>query len=256
MKIVTFNLRCDNNSDGENRWQFRKGIVLDRLEAEAPDVAGFQEVKPEMADFLRRHLNGYLCVGCGRSAEYGGENNMIAFRQDRYELMRLETFWLSGTPDEPGSRYPNQSDCPRVCTHIELRPWDSAAVFHVYNTHLDHVSDEARILGAQAIMRHIDEDQKRRPAPLVVTGDMNAEPDSGAIAVFTSGEKHPLVNETPDFIASYHGFGKCPEHAQIDYIFSEGFKAVRPPVAWSELSFGKCLSDHNALCAFLEPAGE
>ena len=89
MKIVTFNLRCDNNHDGENRWQFRKGIVLDRLEAEAADVVGFQEVKPEMADFLRRHLNGYLCVGCGRSAEFAGENNMIAFRQDRYELMRL-----------------------------------------------------------------------------------------------------------------------------------------------------------------------
>ena len=36
MKIVTFNLRCDNNGDAENRWEFRKGIVLDRLEAEAP----------------------------------------------------------------------------------------------------------------------------------------------------------------------------------------------------------------------------
>ena len=43
MKIVTFNLRCDNNGDGENRWQFRKGIVLDKIEAEAPDVIGFQE---------------------------------------------------------------------------------------------------------------------------------------------------------------------------------------------------------------------
>ena len=123
MKIVTFNLRCDNNHDAENRWQFRKGIVLDRLEAEAPDVVGFQEVKPEMADFLRKHLNGYLCVGCGRGVVYDGENNMIAFRQDKYELMRLETFWLSETPDTPGSRYPNQSDCPRVCTHIPPRSW-------------------------------------------------------------------------------------------------------------------------------------
>ena len=252
MKIVTFNLRCDNNGDAENRWEFRKGIVLDRLEAEAPDVAGFQEVKPEMACFIRAHWNGYLCVGCGRNADYTGENNMIGFRTDRYELMSLDTFWLSDTPNQPGSRYADQSDCPRVCTHALLRPLEGASLFHVYNTHLDHRSDSARVLGAQAIMRRIAEDMKRCPAPFVVTGDMNAEPDSPAIAVFTANEAYPLINETPDFPGSYHGFGQCPKHAQIDYIFSHGFTAVRPPVAWRELSFGKHLSDHNALCACLE----
>ncbi len=248
MKIVTFNLRCDNNHDGENRWEFRKGLVLDRLEAEAPDVVGFQEVKPQMADFLRKHLNGYLCVGCGRGEAFDGENNMIGFRADRFELMQLETFWLSETPNLPGSRYPGQSSCPRVCTHALLRPLEGARLFHVYNTHLDHVADEARVLGAQAILRHIDADLARWPAPLVVTGDMNAEPDSPAVALF----EQSLVNETPGFVASYHGFGACPEHPQIDYIFSRGFTAARPPVAWSELSFGNHLSDHNALCAFLE----
>ena len=248
MKIVTFNLRCDNNGDGENRWEFRKGLVLDRLEREAPDVVGFQEVKPEMADFLRNHWNGYLCVGCGRGEAFDGENNMIGFRPDRFELMKLETFWLSGTPNTPGSRYPNQSSCPRVCTHIMLRPPGGARLFHVYNTHLDHVSDEARVLGAQAILRHIEADQAEWPAPLVLTGDMNAFPDSPPIALF----EKTLKNETPGFVASYHGFGTCPEHEQIDYIFSRGFEATQPPVAWNELSFGKHLSDHNALCAFLE----
>ena len=29
MKVVTFNLRCDTPHDGENRWEFRKGLVLD-----------------------------------------------------------------------------------------------------------------------------------------------------------------------------------------------------------------------------------
>ncbi|MBR3502632.1 MAG: endonuclease/exonuclease/phosphatase family protein [Clostridia bacterium] len=248
MKIVTFNLRCDNNHDGENRWEFRKGLVLDRLEAEAPDVVGFQEVKPQMGDFLRKHLSGYLCVGCGRGEAFDGENNMIGFRLGRFELMQLETFWLSETPYKPGSRYPNQSDCPRVCTHAMLRPMEGARLFHVYNTHLDHVSDEARVLGAKAILDRIAENDARWPAPLVLTGDMNAAPDSPAIALFEKA----LKNETPCFTASYHGFGACPEHEQIDYIFSRGFTAARPPVAWSELSFGKHLSDHNALCAFLD----
>lgn len=250
MKIVTFNLRCDNDRDAENRWEFRKGIVLDRLEAESPDVVGFQEVKPQMADFLRKHLDGYLCVGCGRGAAFDGENNMIGFPVDRFELMQLETFWLSETPDQPGSRYPGQSSCPRVCTHVILRPLDGARVFHVYNTHLDHISEEARVLGAQAILKHVAEDLGHRNAPLLLTGDMNDYPDSPAIALFEKA----FTNETPGFTGSYHGFGTCPEHEQIDYIFSRGFTAIQPPVAWNELAFGKHLSDHNALCAFLDIA--
>ncbi len=252
MKIVTFNLRCDNNGDAENRWQFRKGIVLDRLEAETPDVVGFQEVRPEMAEFIRMHWNGYLCLGCGRGASFDGENNMIGFRADRFELMQLDTFWLSETPDVPGSRYADQSSCPRVCTHVMLRPLAGSSLFHVYNTHLDHVSDSARVLGAQAIMRRIAEDMKHRSAPFVVTGDMNADPDSPAIDVFKNNPWYPLVNETPHFPASYHGFGRCPDAPQIDYIFSHGFTAVKPPEAWSDQAFGKYLSDHNALCAYLE----
>ena len=56
MKIATFNLRTDVPGDGENRWQCRKGLVLDRLMAEQPDVVGFQEATPEMAGFLRRYM--------------------------------------------------------------------------------------------------------------------------------------------------------------------------------------------------------
>lgn len=46
MKIATFNVRTDTPVDGENRWQFRKGLILDKLTAEQPDVIGFQETTP------------------------------------------------------------------------------------------------------------------------------------------------------------------------------------------------------------------
>ena len=251
MKIVTFNLRCDNNYDKENRWQFRKGIVLDRIESEQPDVIGVQECQPGMADFLKRHLNGYLFVGCGRDKDYTGENNMVGIRSDRFELMGLETFWLSPTPNVPGSRYPEQSDCPRVCTHVMLRPIDSDRIFHVYNTHLDHVSQQARALGATAIMDHMRRDLAVWPAPVLLMGDMNDYPDSPAIAVFMNDKDHPLINQTPNFPASWHAYGERMDAGQIDFILSEGFDAEKEPVAWSELSYGKYLSDHNALCAYL-----
>ena len=79
MKIATFNVRTDIPVDGENRWQFRKGLILDKLTAEQPDVIGFQETTPVMADFIKKYMPAYWFVGCGRNADYLGENNMIGF---------------------------------------------------------------------------------------------------------------------------------------------------------------------------------
>ena len=251
MKIVTFNLRCDNDYDAENRWEFRKGLVLDKLDAEKPDAVGFQEVTPAMGDFLKRWMTEYLFVGCGRGAKYDGENNMIGIRRDRFELMNLETYWLSGTPDVPGSRYENQSECPRVCTHVILRTLDTNRLFHLYNTHLDHVSDEARVLGARALMEHMKRDLMRFDLPVILMGDMNAAPDSAPIKVFLTHPEVRLTCQTPDFPASWHDFGRKMEQPQIDYIFTKGFEAEREPVAWNDKPFGKYLSDHEALCAFL-----
>lgn len=252
MKVVTFNLRCDTPHDGENRWEFRKGLVLDKLDAEKPDLAGFQEAQPQMAAFLKRYLTDYLFVGCARGAHYDGENNMIAIRRDRFELLSLETFWLSPTPDVPGSRYANQSSCPRVCTHVMLRALETNERFHYYNTHLDHVSDEARVLGAQAIMGRMREDIARYDLPVILSGDMNAAPDSGAIAAFLTDPEIRLTNQTPDFPASWHDYGRQMDEPQIDYIFMRGFAAEKAPVAWADRPFGKFLSDHTPLCAYLK----
>ena len=248
MKIVTFNLRCDNDGDGENRFQFRKGLILDKIEAEKPDILGFQEVLPVMSDFLRTYLLGYECVGCGRGEHFDGENNMIAYRRDRFELMSLETFWLSPTPNKPGSRYAEQSDCPRVCTHAMLRLLGTDRLLHMFNTHLDHISSSARVLGAQAVMRKVDEAVALWPAPVILTGDMNDGPASDCIAVFRSS----LTDQTPGFKATWHGWGTHPDADQIDFIFTRGMKAAGAPVAWSEKPYGKFLSDHDALEATLD----
>lgn len=256
MKIATFNLRTDAPVDGGNRWQCRKGLVLDRLMAERPDVVGFQEATPEMAGFLRRHMQGYICVGNGRERDLTGENNMIAFRQDAFELIALDTFWLSDTPDVPGSRYANQSEYPRICTHAMLRRLGDGAQFHAYNTHLDHVSDEARVLGARAILRRIASDLECHPLPLALTGDMNAAPDSPPLRALLGDARVRLTNQTPNFPASYHAYGARPDLPQIDYVLTQGFRAVGAPVAWTRAECGLYLSDHSALCASVEPCAD
>ncbi len=251
-KIVTFNLRTDVKVDGENRFQFRKGLILDKIHSEAPDVVGFQEMAQAMGVFLSKYLAPeYTLVGCGRKADFSCESCKIAYRADKYELMFLETFWLSDTPYVPGSRFECASEYPRICTHIILRPFEGGTPFHIYNTHLDHISDEARTLGAKAILRHMADDLERWDYPAALMGDMNAFPDSGAISAFLNDEEVKLVNQTPDFPSSYHGFGTT-EQPQIDYIFTTGFEAAEAPTAWGKTPYGKYLSDHNALCAHLE----
>ena len=252
IKVVTFNLRCDVFSDTNNRWQRRKGLILDRLTDEAPDLIGFQECQPGMGDFLKRYLPEYLFVGCGRSADYSGENNMIGIRRERFELMALETFWLSPTPDVPGSRYDDQSDCPRICTNVLLRTLDTNRLLRFYNTHLDHVSESARVLGAQAVMGRMKEQLRGRESlPVLLTGDMNTTPGSPTMLCFTQDDELPLTDQTVG-LPSFHAYGRrCPS-TQIDFILSRGFVPVRPAVAWRERPYGFYLSDHDALCACLE----
>ena len=120
MKLVTFNIRCDFDQDGENSFRFRKGLILKKLEEEKPDVICFQEVLPHVAVWLRENLKDYYVVGCGRSEELRDEQVSVAFRKEKLNLISMETFWLSPSPYEPASRYPAQSTCPRVCTEVLL----------------------------------------------------------------------------------------------------------------------------------------
>ena len=80
MKIVTFNLRCDVDVDGANRFINRKGLILEKIDTERPDVIGFQEMTPPMRDFLIKHLPDYMFLGRSRSADFTGEHADIAYR--------------------------------------------------------------------------------------------------------------------------------------------------------------------------------
>ena len=120
MKIVTFNVRCDYGQDGPNNFCFRQPLILRRLAAEKPDVIGFQEVLPHVQRWLREALPGYTVVGCGRGADYQGEAMTLAVRNETAELLDWRTFWLSPHPDVPGSRYQDQSECPRTCADAIL----------------------------------------------------------------------------------------------------------------------------------------
>ena len=245
MKIVTFNLRTENGRDGLNAFENRRGFIIDRLEAHDADIIGFQEITPGMNDFLRTHMDKYTLVGCGRNANYLGEHNPVAFKKDRFELIGLDVSWLSETPFVPGSRFPVQSSCPRIITHTILRPLGDGAPFHFYNTHLDHVSSEARVQGATQLLNKMREDQKTHPFPLILTGDFNAEPDKPEIRMFTA-DPLGLTDQSNGVGTTWHGYGTS-FGPRIDYIFTRGFTAESEATLWTEQLGGLYLSDHYAV---------
>ena len=86
MKIVTFNLRMETAADGPHCFRSRRGAIVERIRSEQPDILGFQEALPAMYDYLRAHLTEYTFVGHGRSENYLGDANPIAFRTERFAL--------------------------------------------------------------------------------------------------------------------------------------------------------------------------
>ena len=101
MKVVTFNIRCDYGQDGLNEFANRKELILRKINQEKPDIIGFQEVLPHVAKWLKENLNEYYVIGCGRGANLRDEQMSIAYRRDRINLISMETWWLSQTPDVP-----------------------------------------------------------------------------------------------------------------------------------------------------------
>lgn len=59
VSVMTFNIRLDAASDGDNIWNNRKGAVVDMLNYYQPDLLGMQEVCPnQMDDFkIKNFLN-------------------------------------------------------------------------------------------------------------------------------------------------------------------------------------------------------
>ena len=249
MRFVTFNLRYDNQWDGENRFCFRQPLILRVIEAEKPDVICFQEVLPHMAAWLKKNLKDYYIIGCPRGERLDGEQVSVAFRKEGYQLLEMSSFWLSETPAVPGSRYPDQSDCPRTCTDAVLLEEAGGQVFRVMNTHLDHVGKEARERGLRQILRRAETEAFFRHAPVILAGDFNAEPDSEEMALLT--ESHDLVQITREIGGTWHNFGREERPKQIDYIVLRGHVICDGIRKWTQQENGVWLSDHYPVCADL-----
>ena len=171
LHVVTFNIRYDNPNDGINRWEARIPLVEKYLIKESPDIIGMQEVVHRQILDLQRILPDYDYVGTGRNdGKADGEYTPIFYRKDKVNLLEHSQFWLSETPEVPGSKGWDAA-ITRIVTWAKFEDRESGKVFYFFNTHFDHMGAEARHHSAVLLSEKI---AAIAPGfPVVVTGDFN-----------------------------------------------------------------------------------
>ncbi|WBV55767.1 endonuclease/exonuclease/phosphatase family protein [Chryseobacterium daecheongense] len=226
LKVMSFNIRLQVESDKENAWTERKQDVQDLLMYYHPDYFGVQEVLPEQMKDLKKGLQNYNYVGVGRDdGKEEGEFSAIFYDNERLQVVKSDTFWLSETPDKPSRGW--DAACNRVCTYAVFKDRKSKKEFLAMNLHFDHVGNVARVKSAELILKKIKELNPGN-LPLTLSGDFNLTDNSEPIKIISQNLKDSFYNsETQHYgpKGTFTGFNvnEIPKD-RIDYIFVKGMK--------------------------------
>ena len=252
LKMVSFNLRISFADDGINSFRHRCGSIIKKIKSELPDIICFQEASDESTDFLTENLPDYNFIFNKRNADFSGEGLLTAVLKHTFYVLGADFFWMSPTPNKPGSRYQEQSNCPRITQCILIQSKSDGKLLRLYNVHLDHKSNTARIHGIHSLLAHAQKQNAVHPAPLVIMGDFNAQPNTETINYCHTFKDIQLTDLTDNLTASFHDFGKLlPDRAiKIDYIFSDNqmSKSKITSYIWDVNSDGIYLTDHYPIC--------
>lgn len=190
---MTYNIRFDCPTDGPFRWAHRSHMVASMINFHKVDIVGMQEVLlHQLQDLERSFKSKYKWIGAGREdGHMGGEFVPIFYKESKLELIESGNFWLSETPSIPGSLSWGAA-CPRMATwgvfHTKS-PKNPNKYLMFVNTHLDHMSEVARIEGVKLIKQMIASQLSKiqqAGVGVVVVGDLNATENSAPIQTMTA----------------------------------------------------------------------
>lgn len=222
LKIMTYNIRLNTTSDGVNAWPNRKEKVFELIKKHSPDAFGVQEAVPEQMQDLAAALQDYAYVGVGRDdGKQKGEYTAIFYKKIRLKIVKNDSFWLSETPQIPGS-IGWDAAITRMVTWAQVEDLRTKQEFLLITTHFDHMGKVARVNSAIAIKNWLIQTLAEKKVPAVVCGDFNFQPSEEPYGKLVASTEPMLFDARPveDKRGTFCGFEKgkmdCPI---IDYIF-------------------------------------
>lgn len=249
---MTFNVRLLTDKDGANNWDARRDLAVQMLRAENPDVIGTQELFKRQGDDLVARLPEYAWFGEGRGGGDDDEHMGVFYRKDRLRVLESGNFWLSDTPEVPGSRTWGNL-YPRMVTWARFERIADRTRFTLYNTHLPYREEDeaARIRCAELIRARLD--QLDQNEIVIVTGDFNTTPDSRVHEMLTAKLTDAWIaaSQRSGPEATFHGFTGQAER-RIDWILSRGLKAESAKTVTTQAA-GRYPSDHFPVVVELDP---
>lgn len=192
--------------------------------------------------------------GVGRDDGFEkGEFTAVFYNSTRFTLLQEGHFWLSETPDVPSIH--STAMFPRICVWGKFADLDGKQ-FYIFNTHLDHISEEARLFASQLLLKKAATIAEN--SPVIILGDFNTEPDTPTYNFITKKyQDAQLISQkrAKGPIGSFHDFRPLRpinELEKIDYIFvSKEFQVCTYETIVDEVD-GFSASDHFPVTANLD----
>jgi len=271
LRVMSFNIRYSygkpQEAESKNDWndaQFpRRERVIRLIRQYSPDLLGVQEARELQIIDLRAALPEFDFYGVGRDdGKAEGEFAGIFYRKERFSRKDAGTFWLSATPEQPGTSFylvPNA--VPRLASWLRLLDGQANRELFVLNTHWDHVSESARRQSATLIRQRLAAIAPDLPA--IVLGDLNTPEDSTAyrelVEKGSPGERqlidsyravHPQPSPEE---ATFHDWKGTTAGSRIDFILhTNDFRATAADIVRVSHD-GLWPSDHYPVTATLVP---
>lgn len=247
LKVMTYNLRYASTSK-PNAWPDRRPIMKDCVKEADPDIIGTQEGVYHQLKELEADLKDYRWIGTGREGGSRGEFMAIYYKQDRFEPLEYDHFWLSDTPEVIGSVTWGHT-VKRMVTWVRFKDKKAGTEFYLVNTHFDHQIQLAREKAAELLLARV---KKLNPdLPLIITGDFNAK--GGANKAYDTLTADQWLTDTwqtakekrGEIVATFNNFkAKIPGDNRIDWILTRNIAAP----AWIQIvtceKDGQFPSDH------------
>lgn len=246
LTAMSFNVYCEfcDIADEYDPWELRLEHFGDVFARHDPDLVGLQELAPRLLvpsnaeQLLAARGEGFAAITFGEPESSPNPDSTLLYRESRFTLLEHGEYWLSPTPDDPGSTgFSDKQTLARYVVWARLRDRFGERELYVANTHFDN-NTPSQEKSAALLKQRTAPFASDVPVLVLVLGDFNSKPDSPSYATLTGDDGGFALTDTfqlCDAAVSEGGAatGEVDAAARIDHIFTGGTLPSGDAAAWT-----------------------